>query len=431
MTTGKLVAASLPYHPVADMFARFAAEPYALLLDSQTGGGVSYIAVRPRDMLEIFAGTPDPLKQAAALLNAAGTTAALPGLPPFQTGWAGVWHYEAGCTREGIPHQYEATEPLIALGYYDVVAAYDHDRKQAWLIWQETAAAKAVVLRGLLESAPMVDEAGAAPSLLFAAQDEGHYVDAVRRTQEYIRAGDIYQANVAQRWCAKTPQDYQYYTAFKALRGAHPAPYAAYWRGHGSVLLSASPELFLESDGQTVSARPIKGTLPSSADANTLKEDPKNRAENLMIVDLLRNDIAQSCVPGSVRVPSLYALETHPTVHHLVSTITGTLSPGTTALDAFVAAFPGGSITGAPKIRAMEIIAELERAPRRAYCGSIGFFSATGALSMNIAIRTVIFDAHTATLWGGSGITHGSDAAAESMECATKISGIRRCLEEK
>lgn len=431
MATGKIVAASLPYHPVEQVFALFAAEPYALLLDSQTGGGVSYIAVRPRETLEIYPGATDPLKQAAALLNAAGTTAALPDLPPFQTGWAGVWQYEAGCARESIPHQCDAAEPLIALGYYDVVAAYDHERKEAWLIWQETAAAKAVVLKALLVATPPPLGVNIYQPLDFVAEESEHYLDAVGRTQEYIRAGDIYQANVAQRWCAKTPQDYRHYVAFTTLRGAHPAPYAAYWRGHGSTLLCASPELFLESNGHTVSARPIKGTLPSSADAAVLQSDPKNRAENLMIVDLLRNDIAQSCAPGSVRVPSLFALETHPTVHHLVSTITGTLKPGTTALDAFVAAFPGGSITGAPKIRAMEIISELERAPRRAYCGSIGFFSVTGALAMNIAIRTVIFDKNTATLWGGSGITHGSDAAAEGMECATKISGIRRCLEQK
>src|ERR671910_467725 len=221
------------------------------------------------------------------------------------------------------------------------------------------------------------------------------YLDAVARVREYILAGDIFQANLSQRFQGhwqSTPYD-----LYRRLRRRNPAPFAAYLGFNDVAVLSASPERFLRLDGQQIETRPIKGTRPrglgpmhDAALGRALAESRKDRAENVMIVDLLRNDLSRVCRPGTVRVPELFALEHHPTVHHLVSTVVGEIEPGAGAVELIRAAFPGGSITGAPKIRAMEIIAELEPTQRGVYCGSIGYCSVTGALDTSIAIRTVI-----------------------------------------
>ena len=220
------------------------------------------------------------------------------------------------------------------------------------------------------------------------------YLDAVARVREYILAGDIFQANLSQRFQA--PLREPPFELYRRLRRRNPAPFAAYLGFGDLAVLSASPERFLRLDQDAPGRDPADqghpaaraGPMHDAALGRALAESEKDRAENVMIVDLLRNDLSRVCRPGTVRVPELFALEQHPTVHHLVSTVVGELEPGADAVDLVRAAFPGGSITGAPKVRAMEIIAELEPTQRGVYCGSIGYLSATGAMDTSIVIRT-------------------------------------------
>jgi para-aminobenzoate synthetase component 1 len=260
------------------------------------------------------------------------------------------------------------------------------------------------------------------------------YLEAVARVREYIFAGDIFQANLSQRFTAplvEPPWD-----IYRRLRTRNPAPFAAYLDFEEATVLSASPERFLRVDpGGRVETRPIKGTRPrgvgpehDAALGQALTESAKDRAENLMIVDLMRNDLSRVCAAGSVRVPELFASEKYATVHHLVSTVVGTLAPGADALDLVRAAFPAGSITGAPKVRAMEIIAELEPVQRGVYCGSIGYWSVTGALDTSVAIRTAVALGDRVYFSAGGGIVADSEAEQEYRETLDKARGMIAAL---
>jgi len=252
------------------------------------------------------------------------------------------------------------------------------------------------------------------------------YLDAVTRVREYIVAGDIFQANLSQR--LEAPLVEHPWSLYRRLRRLNPAPFAAYVDFGDVVVASASPERFLGlHDGRTVEARPIKGTRPrgvgpehDAALGKALLESAKDRAENLMIVDLLRNDLSRVCRPGTVHAPELFALERYSTVHHLVSTVVGELAEGADAADLLAATFPGGSITGAPKIRAMEIIAELEPSRRGVYCGSVGYWSVTGALDTSIVIRTYLARGDRVYFSVGGGIVADSEPEEEYQETLTK-----------
>jgi para-aminobenzoate synthetase component 1 len=256
------------------------------------------------------------------------------------------------------------------------------------------------------------------------------YLKAVERVREYIIAGDIFQANLSQRF--EAPLAERPWSLYRRLRTSNPAPFAAFLDLPDGAILSASPERFLHVDAAgRVETRPIKGTRPrgvgpehDAALGQALLESPKDRAENLMIVDLMRNDLSRVCAPGTVRVSELFALEQYATVHHLVSTVVGELAPGADALDLLRAAFPGGSITGAPKLRAMEIIAELERIQRGVYCGSIGYWSLTGELDTSIAIRTAVARGGRVYFSAGGGVVADSDAAEEYQETLDKARGL-------
>jgi para-aminobenzoate synthetase component 1 len=252
--------------------------------------------------------------------------------------------------------------------------------------------------------------------------------------REYIRAGDIFQANLSQR--LEAPLTESPWALYTRLRAINPAPFAAYLDFDGVRVMSASPERFLRVDHERrVEARPIKGTRPrglspahDAALGRALADSAKDRAENLMIVDLLRNDLSRVCRPGSVRVPELFAIEHYSTVHHLVSTITGVLEPGCDAVDLLCAAFPGGSITGAPKVRAMEIIAELEPSRRGVYCGAIGYLSRTGALDTSIVIRTYLALRDRVYFSVGGGIVADSDPEREYEETLDKARALIQAL---
>jgi para-aminobenzoate synthetase component 1 len=278
---------------------------------------------------------------------------------------------------------------------------------------------------------PVPQEPPPPPSLqLRSSFTRAEYLDAVARVREYIFAGDIFQANLSQRF--EAPLVEPAWTIYRRLRTRNAAPFAAFLDFPEVVVLSASPERFLHVEpGGDVETRPIKGTRPrglgpehDAALGQALTESAKDRAENLMIVDLMRNDLSRVCAPGTVRVPELFAIEQYATVHHLVSSVVGTLAPGSDALDLLQAAFPGGSITGAPKVRAMEIIAELEPVQRGLYCGSVGYWSVTGALDTSIAIRTAVALSGRVYFGAGGGIVADSDPEQEYRETLDKARGM-------
>jgi len=249
----------------------------------------------------------------------------------------------------------------------------------------------------------------------------------VREVIERILSGDIFQANVAQRFEAPVPPDFDHFGFYRRLRTLNPAPFSAYLDHEDFVIASASPERFLKVEGDRVETRPIKGTRRRFADAvldalqaRALTESRKDRAENVMIVDLLRNDLSKVCVPGSVQVPRLCGLETYASVHHLVSSVVGRLREGQGAADVLAAAFPGGSVTGAPKVRAMEIITEMEGHARGPYCGAIGYIGFDGTMDTNIVIRTASFRGGACVVQAGGGIVTASDPAAEYDETLDK-----------
>jgi para-aminobenzoate synthetase component 1 len=422
--------------------------PFLTFLDSATAneklGRYSFIAADPFARMEGRQADSGWTARLKSLL-ADYEMAPMPGLPPFQGGAAGLFSYELGRSLERLPKAAldDLAFPDLSLGFYDVVVAFDCVQRRGWVLStglpeRESAprAARAIERGRWFES-----QLGRAP----AARGGGNislegwtsnftksgYERAVREVIERILAGDIFQANLSQRFEAATPPDFDHFGFYRHLRKINPAPFAAYLEHDDFVIASASPERFLKVAGDRVEARPIKGTRPRFADAvldslqgQALKESRKDRAENVMIVDLLRNDLSKVCVPGSVQAPQLCGLESFATVHHLVSSVVGRLREGQGAVDVLAAAFPGGSITGAPKVRAMEIIAELEGHARGPYCGAIGYLGFNGAMDLNIVIRTASFRRGACVVQAGGGIVTASDPAAEYEETLDKARRI-------
>ena len=476
----------------ADVAARFVDLPYLLLLDSAAGGGLgetrmlgrfSFLAADPAIVVRSKGSTTEVLQDGTwrpaegdalgvvrAMLADAGV-APVPGLPPFQGGAAGYIGYDYGAVLERIPPtRYDDLGlPDVILGLYDWVIAWDHQSGAAWVVSLGLPGCGLERERRAEERLGMVEDRLAGPPAGPAARPADPsparssrvepapsypvtttdaalaiglrstfthrgYLDAVAKVREYIVAGDIFQANLSQRFQA--PLREPPFELYRRLRRRNPAPFAAYL-GFGEVtVLSASPERFLRLDhDRQVETRPIKGTRPrglgpmhDAALGRALAESEKDRAENVMIVDLLRNDLSRVCLPGTVRVPELFALEQHPTVHHLVSTVVGELEPGADAVDLVRATFPGGSITGAPKVRAMEIIAELEPTRRGVYCGSIGYIGATGAMDTSIVIRTFVAAGGGLYFQAGGGVVADSDPELEYRETLDKAQGLIETL---
>ncbi|MEH6825734.1 MAG: aminodeoxychorismate synthase component I [Motiliproteus sp.] len=266
-------------------------------------------------------------------------------------------------------------------------------------------------------------------------QDWVSYASAFRKVKRYLQAGDCYQVNLTREFSVPTCGDS--WQGYQRLRNISAAPFSAYLNLPWGQVLSVSPERFIRVQGAAVETAPIKGTRPRSANpaqdralAAELAASHKDKAENLMIVDLMRNDLGKHCRVGSVRVPRLFEVQSFATVHHLVSTITATLSPGTQSTDLLRGAFPGGSITGAPKIRAMAIIDELEPHRRGVYCGSIGYIGYDGNMDTNIAIRTLVQAQGQAAFWAGGGIVHDSQLDAEYQETLDKAAAMLRLMHD-
>ncbi len=365
---------------------------------------------------------------------------------PFPGGAIGYFAYDLGASLERVarPARRAGLTDDIAVNLYDTVLALDHAAGTATLLstgFPETdpearaarAQARLAQFADLLRrEAPETEVAPAPGDLAWRSNfDRPAYEAAVEKVRDYIRAGDIYQANIAQRFEADLPEGFDPFALYRRLRETNPATFGAYQEFEGLTVASSSPERFVRLDGRHVETRPIKGTAkrrPDPAEDRAAAEDlaasAKDRAENVMIVDLLRNDLSRVCEPGSVAVPVLCGLETYAGVHHLVSVVTGTLREGLDGLDLLEKTFPGGSITGAPKIRAMDIIAEIEGDAREIYCGAIGRIGFDGDLDTSIAIRTVFMDDRTAVLQAGGGVTLLSEPGPEYDETLAKAERV-------
>jgi para-aminobenzoate synthetase component 1 len=494
--SGALVAEAAPGVSPWEVFTGLAGKRHALFLDTaqpdaaessashEAGspaarlGRYSFVAVDPIHSVHVEQ-AGDPTADARGLADAFARLRTLladlrcptiPGLPPFQGGVGGLVSYECGLARLGVrsPGNRDPDLPLLSLHVYDVVFAFDHDLDRGWFISQgvpavgprgrqaRAAERLAAVLAAESVGVPPPSPSNARAETAHASAGSGpipggshplprhpgilsthsrdSYLDMVRAGIEFVRAGDIFQANLAQRFTVAVQADPV--AVYSCARRMNPAPFAGLFDVGRCTIASMSPERFLQVTGGIVRMHPIKGTrrMIASPEADLyagddLEASGKDRAENVMIVDLVRNDLARVCTPASVHVESLCRLERYRYVQHLVSIVAGRLRPHLGALDALDAAIPGGSVTGAPKHRACEIISELEGVARGAYCGSLGFIGFDGAADFNLLIRTFVVGPHSITFAAGGGITAASDPAAEHAESLHKAEGMLRVLD--
>ena len=433
-------------------FQGFADRPWAVLLDSchdQSGQG----------RFDIFAADPYATFEYAdrtACITRGGERQIVRGNPfrllqellgpaaegdprlPFCGGAIGYFAYELGAECVALPTRRpdRRAYPLMAAGLYDWAVVSDHRERRCYLVAQDRAPETRLIWEDLCErlgrEAPTREAAYRVGGPLASAFTPNGYAAAFRAVQDYIRAGDCYQVNLAQRFAA--PSEGRLWAAYRRSRIDNPAPFSAYCHYPQLEIASASPERFLQVAGGRVETRPIKGTMRRIAgrerqQCRALRDSLKDQAENLMIVDLLRNDLSKNCAHGTVRVPELFKVESFATVHHLVSTVTGELRAGRTALELLEGCFPGGSITGAPKRRAMEIIEELEPEPRGVYCGSLAYVGFDGRMDSSIAIRTMVQAGGATSYYAGGGLTCESQLEGEYQECLDKAAAMQAVLD--
>lgn len=368
---------------------------------------------------------------------------------PFYGGALGYFGYDLCRRLEDLPSCAAADIdlPEMSLGIYPWAIIQDHHQQQAWLVkCQEIDSTynflEIEAICGNTSEKPLFHDLKSILDKHLKAfkinnfnshLNVGEYDRAFSKIQDYIQAGDCYQINFAQRFSASYSGDP--FVAYLKLREALPSPFSGFIQLNKGAVLSLSPERFIQIHGRDVEAKPIKGTIKRGttpaedrANAQWLQNSPKNRAENVMIVDLLRNDLSKHCT--NIQVPKLCELQTFANVHHLVSTVTGELDINAHSLDVLRDSFPGGSITGAPKIRAMEIIEELEPSRRSLYCGSLGYISIDGQMDTNIAIRTLVCDENQIYCWGGGGIVADSEGEQEYRESIAKVAVLMHTLEK-
>jgi para-aminobenzoate synthetase component I len=461
---GALLVVERDWMEPAAAAACWADAPHLTWLDSADAGGTrsrySYLAPDPFRHI-VARGTQvavdgvvkpgDPFTVLEAEL-AAFHTSPSHGPVPFLGGVVGYLGYGLAHHLERLPRRHPpAALPDMVMTFHDLVLAFDHREHRCWLcasglpeptgsLRQHRAGARVAQAEArLAQPARIRDVWMGCDSEWRPDLDRSRYEDAVATVLGYIRAGDIFQANVTTSFRAPKPEGMAGFDLYLALRRRSPAPFGAFlsWGG-GEALLSASPERFLSLDSAgRIETRPIKGTRPRGsspeadrAEAEALRASVKDRAENLMIVDLMRNDLGRVAATGSVAVPSLWAVESFASVHHLVSEVTARLRPGLGPIDLLRAAFPGGSVTGAPKIRAMEIIEEVEMAARGAYCGAVAWIGFDGAMDSSIIIRTLSVSADEVIAQAGGGIVADSEPAAEYDEMRLKIAPLLAAFTE-
>ena len=433
----------LPYDAATRCAARYAwfeaLRPmgWAVFLDSgepaRTGGRYDILAAAPR---AVVASRKDALAAVRRLL--AGERNDADGWPVSGAA-IGYFGYELGRESAGLSAEKPGTSPFMpeaAIGLYPWTVVVDHQERRAALTSFASfgAAPAAAIAKQLVEASSRASRPFGVTGEVRSSLEREAYLPRARRVLDYIAAGDCYQVNLTREFRAPFTGDP--WTFYRHLHDVNPAPMGAYLEYPFGAVLSSSPERLLIVDGTRVLTRPIKGTRRRRSDptedaaaAASLVASEKDRAENVMIVDLLRNDLGKVCETGSVRVRGLCELESFATVHHLVSTIEGRLQAGRDALDALAACFPGGSITGAPKRRAMEIIDELEPHRREVYCGAIGYVTAEGRMDMNIPIRTTLCARGEMRFYAGGGIVADSTPEDEYDETEVKIAAIRGAID--
>ena len=470
-TSAPVIKELLPMPDVEAVFLQLSHQRHCLFLDSSLReeqlGRYSFVTADPFHYMELAARTENELDvlQTAYddVLNGVEILT-VPDLPPFQGGVAGMLSYDLGASLEDLPQpgQDEFQVPSLAVGFYDVVIAFDHQRQRAWIISQglpekdpalrltraqnrmqqflewirgdrtsavaDRSPREQVTWEALSEQFPIVDKGD-----LTSNFHEQGYLAKVQQAVNYIHAGDIFQVNLSQRLLHPATTDSP--ALYQRLRRRNPATFSGYFSLDEFQIVSASPERFLQVRQGMVQARPIKGTrarisrpeadLYAAAD---LQRSEKDRAENVMIVDLLRNDLSRVCDPESVFVSELCRLEVYEFVQHLVSVVEGRLHKDASVFDLLRATFPGGSITGAPKGRAMEIIAEFEPTARGPYCGSLGYIGFDGTLDMSILIRTITAGKGWWQFPVGGGIVAQSNPQREYQETWEKAAGLLRAL---
>jgi len=462
---------------------RMASLPGCLLLESSKPEGTfarkplgrySFLMADPFEVVEVSVGDKQPLAKIDSMLTRYSTDT-IAGLPPMQGGMAGMFSYDLNRSFEKIPaaSNDEFELPAILVGAYDVVIAWDHFENKTWLISQgfpETESAarekRATERADFFEELLFVDSdlevaapAARSATTLAAANlapqfscshrtldqltsdfSADAYTAAVQKCIDYIVAGDVFQINLSQRLMHPATTDSV--ALYRRLRACNPAPFSCYFdmasiSETDAQIVSASPERLVSVRAQTVETRPIKGTRPRTGqpmvdirEQERLLASQKDRAENLMIVDLMRNDLASVCEDDSICVTQLCQLESYQSVLHLVSAVEGQLKSESSLCDLLAAIFPGGSITGAPKVRAMEIISELEPTSRGAYCGSVGYLGFDGAADLNILIRTITASQGWWQVPVGGGVVVQSDPVAEYQETWTKAASMLQAMVE-
>lgn len=454
MLTVKSLQHPLPYFEDSSLlFSQIADKPWSVFLDSgfpeSKQGHYDIIAIDPEitlvtkgnetqisDKSGISYSNEDPFALVKRYLNK--KIKAIENIP-FNGGALGYFSYDLARRLEKLPDIAKDEENIadMAIGIYQWAVIVDHSKKQSWLIGNETEKKD---WQNLIDQFSVLPEEMENDSFFNSKKpqsnmDKESYQLAFSKIKNYLKEGDSYQVNLAQRFCS--PCNGNPWTVYKTLRKINAAPYSAYLNFPEVQALSSSPERFLKVTNGCVETKPVKGTRPrlsgQTEDNNQieiLSTSKKDQAENLMIVDLLRNDISKSCKAGSVKVPVLFDIESFATVHHLVSTVKGVLTEGHHALDLLRHCFPGGSITGVPKIRSMEIIEELEPNRRGIYCGSIGYIGFDGNMDTNIAIRTLVHSENSIRFWAGGGIVNDSDMEAEYQESFDKAAALFKVLEQ-
>ncbi len=429
--------------------------PYSLLLDSSDrkhpNSRYSFVMCNPIETIEALEGSitvtnweqklsisGDPFSLLQSRIKSwVAETSHIPNMPPFQGGAAGLFGYDLGRYLEELPAIAASggSAPDMAVGIYDQVLAHDHLLKKTYIFTharnEEEARKKREFLVELFSKDIEMPQYKATKLNWSSNFDKKSYKAQVQKVIDYIHAGDIFQANLAQRFDAELPEDFDPFIHYLHMREVNPAPFSAYMNIGNIKIASTSPERFVTARNKNVETCPIKGTRPHVSDftqdcayKKELQASEKDRSENTMIVDLMRNDLSKVCEAHTVDVSGLCELETFASVHHLVSTIKAKLAHDKNALDLLRACFPGGSITGAPKIRAMEIIEELEPTRRTAYCGSIGYIGFDDCMDTNILIRTLVYEDDKVSLQTGGGIVAGSNPTEEYQETLDKAYAI-------
>lgn len=409
-------AQSLPWTDPLDMAAAIAEPNWVLLYSGASPGRMSYLAHDLAERVE-----SNDFDCLAAKLSA--------GRPALDNAWFGALGYGLKDSLETLPKDAPGwlTFPTLCMMRFHTIYAFDHEKK-AVTRWADKDS-NILTPRATAHDAPRI-------SGLHSNMSRAEYLEKAAHVIESIRGGDLYQANLTRKFMGNFDYSPDGFSIFRSLCAISPAAYSAYFCMDDKHIISSSPELFLKisANGEVIT-RPIKGTAPRFADSESdsksraaLASSEKDRAENLMIVDLMRNDLSKTCLPGSIVTGSLFDITTHPTIHHMSSTVTGEKSPDVRTLDVVKHCFPPGSMTGAPKIKAMKLCSELETQARGIYSGAIGWFGGDGSAELSVVIRTLLIQGKKFEFQVGGGIVADSTPQAELQELLTKATAIVKAL---